>query len=871
MSTLGRNLRSFFLVAALVAAACAKGKTREEAPPMEPPAEESAATAEARASLETAEEQRKLESEYEEVMYRQTYNQAVAHRNRGEFTLALEKAEQALTYKPSSDEARNLADELRRTLGQRQGETRVVVEDMFEATKVRLEEQKVNIRAHIARARKSVETRDYDEAQRAYEDALFIVNTSPVRGDKELADLGATAENGLKEVERAKAEMDREQEKRDTERALREIADQQEKAELEARDRRARLLSAAIDRFNLEDFAAAEAYARQVLAEEPDNTLARDIEKNATQAQRIQMQERYLRDLKDTFTRWKIDIEESKVASADILKWPSQSYWDKITRLRQVKNLSGNGAQMSPEESNIDNLLRTRMVDLPFQELPFAQVVSYLTAASGVNFYVDPRAKDVLDPVSITLNVNNVSVHDAMTLIMQQASTDNSVTWEITGNVVRFLKKEHLKRNLVLQIHPVADLTLGLTDFIPPDITAVGVSDDTETPIFGGQADEAPQPYGTIEELMELVRNSVGADAWEGEGRTISPQGKNLVVYNTPEVQGRVAKFLDDLRAFSGIVVTIESRFLTVSDKFLRDVGVDIRGLGGTNGGPLSVLDDVTSGLDDNASAGIDNSGPGVGSGAAASPPSSGIFFNDGGDGDFRGRMENIFTSPLGRTLSALGGGTFQITYLDDIGLSLLLRAVEKNARFRELTAPSLTVYNTQRAHITVVNQISYVQDFDVEVAQTSFIADPVIGVIQDGLTLSVRPTVSNDRQYITLELRPKLVNLTTPIATFQTLLGAAIAVVSAQNPVTIQLPQLDIRIVESTVRIPDRGTVLLGGLKDISITDKKATSPILGNLPIINFLFKRQGKAEEVEHLMIVVTGTITDLQEQSANLRAG
>jgi len=44
-----------------------------------------------------------------------------------------------------------------------------------------------------------------------------------------------------------------------------------------------------------------------------------------------------------------------------------------------------------------------------------------------------------------------------------------------------------------------------------------------------------------------------------------------------------------------------------------------------------------------------------------------------------------------------------------------------------------------QSVYISQVNQISYVQDFDVEVAQTAFIADPVIGVIQDGLTLNFR------------------------------------------------------------------------------------------------------------------------------------
>jgi len=44
-----------------------------------------------------------------------------------------------------------------------------------------------------------------------------------------------------------------------------------------------------------------------------------------------------------------------------------------------------------------------------------------------------------------------------------------------------------------------------------------------------------------------------------------------------------------------------------------------------------------------------------------------------------------------------------------------------------------------QSVYISQVNQISFIEDFDVEVAQTAFIADPVIGVIQDGLVLNFR------------------------------------------------------------------------------------------------------------------------------------
>ncbi|HEU4394778.1 MAG TPA: HEAT repeat domain-containing protein [Planctomycetota bacterium] len=43
------------------------------------------------------------------------------------------------------------------------------------------------------------------------------------------------------------------------------------------------------------------------------------------------------------------------------------------------------------------------------------------------------------------------------------------------------------------------------------------------------------------------------------------------------------------------------------------------------------------------------------------------------------------------------------------------------------------------RAHIYGANQLTFVQDFDVEVAQTAFIADPQVGLIQDGFALDVK------------------------------------------------------------------------------------------------------------------------------------
>jgi hypothetical protein len=49
------------------------------------------------------------------------------------------------------------------------------------------------------------------------------------------------------------------------------------------------------------------------------------------------------------------------------------------------------------------------------------------------------------------------------------------------------------------------------------------------------------------------------------------------------------------------------------------------------------------------------------------------------------------------------------------------------------------------RCYYTNVSQLSFIQDFDVEVAQTAFIADPQVGVIQDGIVLDVQVVATEE------------------------------------------------------------------------------------------------------------------------------
>jgi|GEM_PF-1984901 len=58
---------------------------------------------------------------------------------------------------------------------------------------------------------------------------------------------------------------------------------------------------------------------------------------------------------------------------------------------------------------------------------------------------------------------------------------------------------------------------------------------------------------------------------------------------------------------------------------------------------------------------------------------------------------------------------------------------------------------NFPNVYLAQVRQISYIQDFDVEVAQTSFIADPIVGVLQEGVVQSFR-ILATEQTFYTVE-----------------------------------------------------------------------------------------------------------------------
>jgi type II secretory pathway component GspD/PulD (secretin) len=443
----------------------------------------------------------------------------------------------------------------------------------------------------------------------------------------------------------------------------------------------------------------------------------------------------------------------------------------------------------------------------------------------------------------VDMDLPERSVRNVLAIIVE---THENLRWKVQDGVVKFVTKEETFGGQILKMYEVRDIIHPVPSFPGREIN-IAPSGGLEQP--EEEVEEREGLVVTSDALEALVRDNVSPESWNEDplNSVRITEAGTMVVNQTPEVQEQVKKLLDDLREATGIMVDIQARFLRVEDNFLEDIGIDFRGLGQPGLGTNTFINDFGD-----ASTQADL-GKEIGQGNDL-----GAFYDDGQDGDLRTRVENLYDVSLGNAdvLQATGGLSFSWTYLNDLQMQMVLRAVSKSERREIVTNPKLLVFNTARANISVMNQVAYVQDFDVEIAQAASIADPIIETVQDGVVLDVRPVVSADRRFIMMELRPTVATLKRPIREVATTLGS-------QNAVTIQLPEIDIQRVRTTVPMPDGGTVMLGGLKVSEKQDLRSGIPIINKIPLVRFLFDRQGNYAANQKLLILVTANIVIPEE--------
>jgi len=771
---------------------------------------------------------------------------------RGENEKALNVLSQARYLDKNNKEAIALLNKVAAALDVRQAAIQDQARREDIRRRVALEQAKIRADNLIRQGDNALETGDFEKAIMLYSDALNIIQHGPYGVDLSLDE--TAVENRLRD---ARTRL-KNQALEVTRKAAVEVMAEKEKEEavaIERKENRIRLLLKEANRhFQLSKFDEAEKYLDFVVkVAGPDSPHTVKAEKlaNIVQESRHDLKNRMNR--KNMAEQWKRIFEDLRLSTTlpkSIIEFSDG--WSRTIGKRKPATIAQAARAETEEDKIVKRKLESTLINLSFEDdTEFMAVIDLFHKLANINFIPSKGVHEKLAEGSTLAGINTrLPLKNALELVLDMVG---SLQYKVEDGIVHIILPEEAKASTYLDFYCVQDLVNPIKDF--PGIEINLNPSDAEAEEMG-EGEETTNQNFDPDRLTDLIKGNIAKDTWEEDPASFSARIRNgiLIVKHTKEIHEQIQELLSGLRRSATIMVALEARFLLVEDNFLEDIGVDFRGLGDHSQGIGVAGRGTRASLDDYGAPGS----PG-GGGTPENPAgpgtnaTSGIFFNDNSDGDIRARTENLYDSLLGNptVLTGSGGLSLQMTYLDDTEVELILRAVRKSERINMATAPRITVYNTERANVTVLNQVSYIKDFDAEIAQAAAIVEPVVDVIQDGVVMDVRPIVSSDRRYITMDLRPTVAVLTRPIPQFT-------ASVATGTPVTLELPRLEVQRVRTTVTIPDNATVLLGGLKFSEEKDVYSGIPWLSKLPLLNFLTSRRGKYINRRNLLILLKARI-------------
>lgn len=161
-----------------------------------------------------------------------------------------------------------------------------------------------------------------------------------------------------------------------------------------------------------------------------------------------------------------------------------------------------------------------------------------------------------------------------------------------------------------------------------------------------------------------------------------------------------------------------------------------------------------------------------------------------------------------------------------------LVQLEVRNRNAHLVSNPVLTTLENEPAEISISQEIPYIEirESGAGGSQTNTQFKEV------GTVFTVTPKVSNDDTIITT-IEGKESNL---FGEFQ------------------GVPIEDKREVRSTMRMGNGQTIFVGGLRKNAATSSTKKIPVLGDVPVVNFLFRNNQRVEQINELMVFLTCTV-------------
>jgi hypothetical protein len=218
-------------------------------------------------------------------------------------------------------------------------------------------------------------------------------------------------------------------------------------------------------------------------------------------------------------------------------------------------------------------------------------------------------------------------------------------------------------------------------------------------------------------------------------------------------------------------------------------------------------------------------------------------------DFDHSGTLTNNLpnTAVIANPATAAAGLNLQATLVNAVQASAILSAVERNQKGTILESPTLVTLNGVRANTFMGIQHAYIGDYGTAPPAGTLdgTLDPEISILNLGASLDIKPYISADGKYVTMEFRPAIASLEQVIIEnisvprfYPTgfIPGGAggIDIITGQIITLgfpLELPNVLVREVSTNITIPDGGTLLVSGLGRLTEQQTSSHIPFLGHI----------------------------------------
>ena len=187
---------------------------------------------------------------------------------------------------------------------------------------------------------------------------------------------------------------------------------------------------------------------------------------------------------------------------------------------------------------------------------------------------------------------------------------------------------------------------------------------------------------------------------------------------------------------------------------------------------------------------------------------------------------------------------------LGDHGIEATLHALAAKNKTEILSRPSILTRSSQQATIMVGQSVPIITN-----SRVSDLNNSTINTVQYqdiGIILRVTPFITAEG-LVEMIVSPEISSLsatTVPISN------------------TVSSPVIDKRAADTVVVTPSDQTVVIGGLISTQRNDRDTKVPILGDIPILGYAFKRKIKADTKTELLIFLTPHVVRTPDELAHV---